>query len=122
MGNVTDDMSKLSREVLRSRKAREAFVNGLEEGVSEMLADFGNSRTEMANKMDSEHRAFLKRLHKEVSDLKDNVADFCKELATDMCGARRAWSATTRAGEATREKPKQRSPRRTLQKAAHKGR
>ena len=106
MGNLTDDMTKLSREVIRSRETREAFVNGLKEGVSEMLADFGKTRTEMANNMKSELRSF-------ANDLKTGVAEVREELATDLLGARRAWSAGNRAADAKRRVVLKKKPARS---------
>jgi len=98
MGNLTDEMTKLSSEVIRSRKAREAFVNGLEEGVSEMLADFGKTRTEMSDTTRADQRESLDKVKSHVNgirtnaeELVDRVRNVRGQISKKMSSQRRAF-------------------------------
>jgi len=98
MGNLTDDMTKLSREVILSRKAREAFVNGLKEGVSEMLADFGKTRTEMDDTIRAEQRESFDKVKSHVNgirtnaeELVDRVRNVRGQMSKKMSSERRAF-------------------------------
>ena len=117
MGNLTDDMTRLSEEVVALRSARADFMKDLKSSVASMLAAFSAAEVEMARKTISDLVAFVSGVKKSVasmladfsaaevdmarktksdrmafvSGMKRTVASMRKENAADLAGAHRAW-------------------------------
>lgn len=100
MGNLTDDMTRLTGEISAMRSAREAFrndlkrgVEGLKETVADMQAGFRNAHSEMAKNTKGELRAFISDVKKGVDGLRKDVsqmqARFQEERST-MAGETKA--------------------------------
>jgi hypothetical protein len=85
MGILTSDMIRVCGEINALRDAREALLKELVNGVKQMQAGFRHAHAEMATKTKAGRVAFVSSLKKTVSGLR-------KEFATDIAGARRAWS------------------------------
>ena len=89
---LADDMTRLCGEILALREAREGIIAGLTRGamgrrqaLSEMKAGFRNAHTEMARRSKADRVSFLLDLNKKVGHLR-------QETASDLQGARLAWS------------------------------
>ncbi len=92
MGNLTDDMTRLRREVDNLRSDRGALMQELAHGakdlastVSAMQAEFAAAHKAMAKKDGKARATFISRLNKQVGRMR-------KENASDLAGAARAWS------------------------------
>jgi hypothetical protein len=89
---LTDDMTRLSDEILAMRKARGSLVNELQHGakarkhtVTKLCAHMGRSRATMAKRTKNERVAFL-------NNLKRSVAGQRRDMRNDLSGARNAWA------------------------------
>ena len=113
MGTITKDMSRLHDEIGASRIARKACldglrnaVEGLRDGVENMLSDFHVIRTKTMKRAKAYRRAFVSDLQDKVLSLRNDVADFRRAAAADINGARAAFFG--HAG--TRRAPSSRKP------------
>ena len=84
MGNLTNDMTRLSGEIVSLHHARTASKMNMERDVSSMRAGFSKAHKDMARKTGAERARFMSGLHKTVSRMKKDVHD-------DLAGAHRAW-------------------------------
>jgi len=91
MGKLTDDMTRLRREVNALRSDRGALMQELANGakdlateVSAMQASFAKAHTAMAKKTKRELTSFASSIEKKVGRMR-------KETAHDLAGAHRAW-------------------------------
>ncbi len=85
MGRFTDEMTRLSGEIVATRQARKGFVKDLTQSVAAMKASLRRAHHEMARKTRAERRAAAAHLKKTVSGMRH-------ALAADLEGARRAWA------------------------------
>ena len=69
MGKLAEDMNRLSDEIIRFRGARKTFVDDVKHRVSEMMADFANTRPE--------RQAFVHDLTRISHTPHENQATFC---------------------------------------------
>ena len=93
MGVLTNDLTRLRREVLAWRRARRGLIHDLEQetknrqaDVFRMLADFSNGLGAVASKTKAD------RL-RSISDLKHTVNGLRTGVRTDLDGIRQAWLA-----------------------------
>ncbi len=84
MGRFTDDMTRLTAEIVATRGSRKGFVKDLKHDVAAMKANFRRAQNDMARKTRAERRAAMAHLKKTVSGMRH-------ALAADLEGARRAW-------------------------------
>ena len=91
MGNLTDDMTRLRREVDALRSDRGALMQDLARGakdlastVSAMQADFAAAHATMARKTGRARASYVARIKKQVGRMR-------KENASDLAGASHAW-------------------------------
>ena len=84
MGTLTDDMTCLRNEIGALRTARHTFMEGLRDGVEDMLTGFRKTHAKMAKRTRADLGAF-------VSDLQDNVANLRHVTAVDLAGAHMAF-------------------------------
>ena len=87
MGNLTNDMTRLSGEIVSLHHARTASKMNMERDVSSMRAGFSKAHKDMARKTSAERAAFMSGLQKTVSRTR-------KENHDDITGAHRAWCGT----------------------------
>ncbi len=92
MGNLTDDMTRLRGEIDALRATRSSLRQELTRGakdlaaeVSAMRADFSAAHAEMAKKSGKSRAAYVARIKKRVGRMR-------REIASDLEGARRAWT------------------------------
>ncbi len=85
MGRFTEEMTRLTGEIVACRGARRTFVKDLTRDTAAMMASLHRARQEMARKAKAERRAAHTRLRKTVSGLRH-------AFAADLQGARQAWS------------------------------
>jgi hypothetical protein len=85
MGRFTDEMTRLTGEIVASRGARKGFVKDLTHSVAAMKANLHRAHQEMARKTRAERRAAMAHLKKTVGGMRH-------ALAADLEGARRAWA------------------------------
>ena len=86
----TEDLTRLCGEIAGLRDARRGFVQGLTDTVSNMLASFRNTHSEMAKRAGAEREAF-------VVNLKGLVAGLRQEFAAENAAAHNAWFGSRRA-------------------------
>jgi hypothetical protein len=103
IGNLTNDMMRLCSEITALRDTRAQGRDELRDAVAQKLAEFQNSRKEMANKVRTELDEF-------VGGIKDAVTELRQQFMVDLAGARRAWcgSLSMAVGE---EAPKDIAPK-----------
>ena len=89
---LTDDMTRLSREIHAMRKMRGSLMHelqhdakGLKQTVAKMCTHFGRARMAMAKRTKHERVAFL-------NNLKRSVGAQRQEMRDDLAGARKAWA------------------------------
>jgi len=89
---LTDDMTRLSREIYALRKMRGSLMHelqhdakGLKQTVTKMCTHFGRARMAMAKRTKHERVAFL-------NNLKHSVGAQRQEMRDDLAGARKAWA------------------------------
>ncbi len=85
MGRFTEDMTRLTGEIVAARGARRTMVKDLTRNVAAMKANLRRTHQEMARKAKAERRAATSHLRKMVSGMRH-------ALAADLQGARRTWS------------------------------
>jgi|SRR5208283_1238226 len=97
--NLTNGISRLSEEISALRHNRAALTSDLVLGrsnlgnaVSEMIAGFKRDREEMGEKTKSELSESVSNVKDSVASLRQNVGDLRAKFASDMVGARTAWS------------------------------
>ena len=93
---LTDDMTRLSREIHAMRKMRVSMMHelqhdakGLKQAVTKMCTHFGRARAAMAKRTSHERVTF-------VNDLKRSVGAQLEEVRDDLIGARKAWAGRSR--------------------------
>ena len=91
MGNLTDDMTRLRREVDALRSDRGALMQELARGakdlastVSAMQADFASAHATMAKKTGRARATYVARIKRQVGRMR-------KENAADLAGASQVW-------------------------------
>jgi hypothetical protein len=91
MGILTNDMTRLRREIGVLRSERRFLMRDLARGTKElkagvavMQAGFRDAHAEMAGNAKAGREAF-------VSSLRSTVSGMRKEFADDLAGARQAW-------------------------------
>jgi hypothetical protein len=96
--NLTNDITRLCGEIAALRDSRAVLRNNLVQGredrqgtVSQMLADFRNSRRDVADRTRTELQNFVGTVKDAVTELKQGVAAFQEEFLGDLTGARHAW-------------------------------
>jgi hypothetical protein len=89
---LTDDMTRLSREIHALRKMRGSLMHelqhdakGLKQTVAKMCTHFGRARMAMAKRTKHERVAFLNNLKRSVDAQRQEMRD-------DLAGARQAWA------------------------------
>jgi len=89
---LTDDMTRLSGEIVAMRRVRGSLMNELQHdtkarkrAVVKLCAHFGRARTTMAKRTKNERVAFL-------NNLKHSVGAQRRDLRNDLAGARGAWA------------------------------
>ena len=89
---LTDDMTRLSREIHALRKMRGSLMHelqhdakGLKQTVAKMCTHFGRARMTMAKRTKHERVTFL-------NNLKHLVGAQRQEMRDDLAGARKAWA------------------------------
>jgi hypothetical protein len=85
MGRFTDEMTRLTGEIVASRGERRTFVKDLTRDVAALKANLRRAHHEMARKARAERRAAASRLRKTVGGMRH-------AFAADLQGARRAWN------------------------------
>ncbi len=85
MGRFTDDMTRLTGEIVAARGARRTWVQDLTRDTAAMKANLRRAHHEMARKARAERRAATAHLRKMVGRMRH-------ALAADLQGARRAWN------------------------------
>jgi aspartyl/asparaginyl beta-hydroxylase (cupin superfamily) len=85
MGRFTDEMTRLTSEIVAERGSRQCFVKDLTHDVAAMKANFHRAHLEMARKTRAERRAA-------ISHLKKTVGAMRHAFAADLQGARKAWA------------------------------
>lgn len=115
ISNLTNDMTRLCGEIAALRSSRADLMSNLAEGreemqvaVSQMVAGFGEARSEMAKQTKAELTGFVVRVKEEVAELREQVAQKQNEIREDIAGAHHAWHGTNRA---PRREPAVASPR-----------
>lgn len=120
--NLTNDITRLCGEITALRDSRAVLRTNLAQGredregtVSQMLADFRNTRKDVAERTQTELRNFVGTVKDAVTELKQGVAVFQEEFLGDLTGARRAWcghnSMHTPSRMAAKEQPKEFAPK-----------
>jgi hypothetical protein len=120
--NLTNDITRLCGEIAALRDSRAVLRNNLAQGredredtVSQMLADFRNSRMDVADRTRTELRNFVGTVKGAVTELKQGVAAFQEEFLGDLTGARRAWcghnSMHSPSRMAAKEQPEEFAPK-----------
>ena len=84
MGTRANDLSRLCGEIGALRVARHTFMEGLRDGVVEVLAGFRKTHAKMAKRTRADLRAF-------VSDLRGKVANLRQVAIAENEGAHTAW-------------------------------
>ena len=94
--NLTNDITRLCGEITALRDSRAVLRTNLAQGredregtVSQMLADFRNTRKDVAERTQTELRNFVGTVKDAVTELKQGVAVFQEEFLGDLAGARR---------------------------------
>jgi hypothetical protein len=89
---LTDDMTRLSREIHAMRKMRGSLMHelqhdakGLKQTVAKMCTHFGRARMAMAKRTRHERVTFLNNLKRSVDAQRQEMRD-------DLAGARKAWA------------------------------
>lgn len=89
---LTDDMTRLRREIFSMRRRRADLMNDLQSGaterkeaVTEVCSRMSNARAAMAVQTRKDRMAFLKGLQR-------SVATERRAMRTDLAGARRVWA------------------------------
>ncbi len=85
MGRFTDEMTRLTGEIVAARGERRTFVKDLSRDTAAMQANLRRAHHEMARKTKAERRAATSHLRKTVSGMRH-------AFAADLQGARRAWN------------------------------
>ena len=93
---LTDDMTRLSREIHTLRKMRGGLMHelqheakGLKQTVAKMCIHFGRARAAMAKRTKHERVTFLNNLKRSVGAQREEMQD-------DLAGARKAWAGRNR--------------------------
>ena len=98
--NLINDMAmaRLCGEIAALRDSRADLMSNLAETraetqatVSQMVAGFGEARSEMAKQTKAEPGGFAVRVKEAATDLRQNVAKMQDEFRDDLAGAHRAW-------------------------------
>ncbi len=84
MGRFTEEMTRLTGEIVACRGQRRTFVKDLNRDTAAMQADLRRAHQEMARQGRAERRAAVNHLRKTVGKMR-------YALAADLQGARRAW-------------------------------
>jgi hypothetical protein len=84
MGRFTDEMTRLTGEIVATRGARKGFIKDLTQDVAAMKANLRRAHNEMARKTRADRRAAMAHLKKTVGGMRH-------AFASDLEGARRAW-------------------------------
>ena len=89
---LTEDMTRLCGDIVSMRKMRgdlmsqlQGETDGRRRLVTNLVAQFADSRAEMAKRTGNERMAFL-------NQLKRTVGAHQRDLRNDLAGARRAWA------------------------------
>ena len=85
MGRFTEEMTRLTNEIVGSRGARKSFVKNLTHDVAAMKAHLHRAHLEMSRKTKAERRAAMSHLKKTVGAMRH-------AFAADLQGARKAWA------------------------------
>ncbi len=85
MGRFTEEMTRLTGEIVAARGERRTFVQDLTRDVAAMQANLRRTHQEMARKARGARRAATSRLRKTVGGMRH-------AWAADLQGARRAWN------------------------------
>lgn len=95
MGVLTEDMTRLGRDIVVMRQARKTLHAALMQGnssrkntVSQLCAGFGRARTGMARHAHTLRHSFL-------NSLKQEVRQHRQAMRADLVGVRRAWVERT---------------------------
>jgi predicted flap endonuclease-1-like 5' DNA nuclease len=87
--NAHKDMAK------RTKAERGAFVSGLKEEVARMQHAFRDAQARMSRETKSDLSVFLSGVRDFVSGMKATVNNLQQDFATDIAGARKAWSGVS---------------------------
>jgi len=89
---LTDDMTRLSREIHAMRKMRGNLMHelqheakGLKQTVTKLCTHFGRARAAMAKRTRHERMIFMNNLKRSVDAQRQEIRD-------DLAGARNAWA------------------------------
>jgi hypothetical protein len=85
MGRLTEEMTRLSGEIVATRTARKGFIKDLTHGMAALRADLRRAHQEMARKTKAQRRATMTHLRKTVGGMRH-------AFAADLQGARQAWA------------------------------
>ncbi len=98
INNLTNDMTRVCGEIAALRGIRATLMSNLAEtrgemqaAVTQMLAGFGEARTEMAKQTKAERNEFVLSVKEAVTELRQKVAQLQDEFRDDIVGAHRAW-------------------------------
>ena len=96
--NLSNDMTRLCGQIAAWRSIRADLMSNLAEtraqtqaAVSQMLAGFGEARSEMAQQTKADLSEFVVRVKEAVTDLRQRVAKLQDGFRDDIAGAHRAW-------------------------------
>ncbi|MGA2541789.1 MAG: hypothetical protein ABSG78_09580 [Verrucomicrobiota bacterium] len=96
--NLSNDMTRLCGQIAAWRSIRADLMSNLAEtraqtqaAVSQMLAGFGEARSEMAQQTKVELGGFVGRVKEAVTGLRQTVAQLQDDFREDLAGAHRAW-------------------------------
>ena len=89
---ITDDMIRLSEEIVAMRGRRAQMLEGLAAGcndlrrsISDVRRDFARERAQMVKGTRADSEVFL-------NNLKNHVNQHLRDTRSDLAGARRAWA------------------------------
>lgn len=111
---MTNDMSRLRREIDALRDSRSALMANLAEAsealrqdVAHLLGGFEKARAEMSQQTKAELHDSILHVKDAVTGLRQSVTGFRKSFQVDIAGSRRAWRG---AGSAPGNEPLTREP------------
>jgi len=92
---LTDDMTRLCREIVDLREMRASAMNDLQsetedrkQAVAELCSQMHDDREAMAKRTKKERMTFLKGMRRSVNAQR-------REMRNDLAGARAAWAGET---------------------------
>ncbi|MCX6916285.1 MAG: hypothetical protein NT167_25130 [Verrucomicrobia bacterium] len=129
INNLTNDMTRLCGEIAALRGSRADLMSKLAEtsaemqaSVTQMLAGFGEARSEMSKQTKAELSEFVASVKEAVTELRQQVAQKQEEFREDLSGAHQAWHGARPAPRQERavESPRFREPSEDLAPKAKK--